>query len=151
MAYMCPECGSMNIIRSYDRGELTCMDCGLVIDEKIIDQGPEWRAFTHEEKEKRVRCAPLRGRRDLFLHYSKVAKLLMAKGFRFDPSKLYRVLLAILRQNKVLFEKVFCGNSMLHLCLAILMHYRLTSAKQIRQTFGHSTEVMVYRWKKYLK
>jgi len=54
----CPECGSTNIIRSYDRGETTCMDCGLVIDERLIDQGPEWRAFTPEEREKRDRVGP---------------------------------------------------------------------------------------------
>ncbi|MEM0240622.1 MAG: transcription initiation factor IIB [Candidatus Nezhaarchaeales archaeon] len=54
----CPDCGSSNIIRSYDRGELTCMNCGLVIDEKLIDQGPEWRAFTPEEREKRDRVGP---------------------------------------------------------------------------------------------
>jgi len=148
---MCPECGSTNLIRSYDRGELTCMDCGLVIDEKIIDQGPEWRAFTPEEKEERVRCAPLRGRRDLFLHYAKAAKLLLQKGFKFDASQMYRVVLTVLGQRKLLFEKIFCGNSMLHLLLAILMHYKLTTAKQVRSTFGHSTEVMVYRWRKYLK
>jgi len=58
VAERCPECGSTNIVRSYDRGELTCMNCGLVIDEKIIDQGPEWRAFTPEEKEKRGRVGP---------------------------------------------------------------------------------------------
>lgn len=54
----CPECGSTDLIRSYERGELTCRNCGLVIDEKIIDQGPEWRAFTPEEKEKRGRVGP---------------------------------------------------------------------------------------------
>ncbi|MEM4576578.1 MAG: transcription initiation factor IIB [Candidatus Nezhaarchaeales archaeon] len=54
----CPECGSSNIVRSYDRGELTCMNCGLVIDERLIDQGPEWRAFTPEEREKRDRVGP---------------------------------------------------------------------------------------------
>ena len=56
----CPECGSTHLIQDYERGELVCEDCGLVIDENFIDQGPEWRAFDSEQKEKRARVgAPL--------------------------------------------------------------------------------------------
>ncbi|RLF39481.1 MAG: transcription initiation factor IIB [Thermoplasmata archaeon] len=56
----CPECGSTNLNLDYARGELVCEDCGLVIDENFIDQGPEWRAFDAEQKEKRARVgAPL--------------------------------------------------------------------------------------------
>lgn len=56
----CPECGSTHIIRDYDRGELMCADCGLVLDSDIIDQGPEWRAFDSEQGEKRTRTgAPM--------------------------------------------------------------------------------------------
>ena len=46
----CPHCGSLNLIRDYDRGETVCGSCGWVIQEKIIDEGPEWRSFTPEEK-----------------------------------------------------------------------------------------------------
>lgn len=56
----CPECGSDKLIRSYERGELTCGRCGYVISEKIVDRGPEWRAFTPEERERKSRVgAPL--------------------------------------------------------------------------------------------
>ncbi|MGA1872583.1 MAG: TFIIB-type zinc ribbon-containing protein, partial [Thermoplasmatota archaeon] len=41
----CPECGSEHIIRDYERGELVCGDCGIVINDLQIDMGPEWRAF----------------------------------------------------------------------------------------------------------
>jgi transcription initiation factor TFIIB len=51
----CPECGSARLTRDYDRAELICDNCGLVIDESFIDQGPEWRAFDSEQREKRVR------------------------------------------------------------------------------------------------
>ena len=37
----CPECGSKHLVRDYERGELTCEDCGLVLDDQFIDQGPE--------------------------------------------------------------------------------------------------------------
>ncbi|MCK4332128.1 MAG: transcription initiation factor IIB [Thermoplasmatales archaeon] len=56
----CPECGSTHISRDYTRAELVCKDCGLVIDEDIIDHGPEWRAFDSEQREKRARTgAPM--------------------------------------------------------------------------------------------
>jgi len=51
----CPECGSANLIRDYDTGETICGSCGLVIQDVTMDEGPEWRAFTQEEKESRSR------------------------------------------------------------------------------------------------
>lgn len=30
--------------------ELYCSDCGLVVKEKIVDAGPEWRSFSSDEK-----------------------------------------------------------------------------------------------------
>lgn len=51
----CPECGSTEIISDSTRGERICTNCGAVIDEHIIDEGPEWRAFTSEERNKRSR------------------------------------------------------------------------------------------------
>ncbi len=56
----CPECGSTHLIWDYERGELVCGDCGAVIEDSFIDQGPEWRAFDAEQDEKRARTgAPL--------------------------------------------------------------------------------------------
>jgi transcription initiation factor TFIIB len=51
----CPECGSDNLVKSSDRGELVCDDCGLVVEEEKIDPGPEWRAFNHEERQEKSR------------------------------------------------------------------------------------------------
>jgi transcription initiation factor TFIIB len=51
----CPECGSTNLVHDYDTGETVCVNCGLVLHEQMIDKGPEWRAFTQEEKESRSR------------------------------------------------------------------------------------------------
>ena len=56
----CPECGSTRLSRDYSRAELVCNDCGFVIDEDLIDHGPEWRAFDSEQREKRARTgAPM--------------------------------------------------------------------------------------------
>ncbi|MCL4348429.1 MAG: transcription initiation factor IIB [Thermoplasmataceae archaeon] len=52
----CPECGSTQLVRDYERGELICNNCGIVIDESFIDQGPEWRAFDSEQNESRARA-----------------------------------------------------------------------------------------------
>ncbi len=51
----CPECGSGDIVQDHERGEVVCSNCGLVIGANVMDQGPEWRAFTREEREGRSR------------------------------------------------------------------------------------------------
>ncbi len=43
-----------------ERGEIVCEGCGLVIEDGIIDRGPDWRAFDKEQMEKRSHAgAPL--------------------------------------------------------------------------------------------
>src|SRR3989442_6077755 len=53
--HVCPECGSVNLIEDFDQGETICQDCGLVLSQNLMRRGPEWRAFTKEEKEDRGR------------------------------------------------------------------------------------------------
>ncbi len=52
---MCPECTSKNRVHDYDTGETICGDCGLVLYEQMLDKGPEWRAYTQQEKTSRSR------------------------------------------------------------------------------------------------
>ncbi|RZN37188.1 MAG: transcription initiation factor IIB [Methanophagales archaeon ANME-1-THS] len=54
----CPECGSKNIITDHKHAELYCADCGVVIAEKLVDLGPEWRAYDEEQASKRIRTGP---------------------------------------------------------------------------------------------
>ncbi len=54
----CPECNSKNLKKDYYKAEIVCGDCGLVVQENLIDQGPEWRAFDNEQKQKRARTGP---------------------------------------------------------------------------------------------
>ena len=54
----CPECNSTNIVRDYDRGDLLCNDCGLVLDDMYIDQGPEWRNFSDGNDKSRTGPVP---------------------------------------------------------------------------------------------
>ena len=46
----CDECSSRNLTRDETRGEVVCDDCGLVLEDKVIDQGAEWR-FSVPSKE----------------------------------------------------------------------------------------------------
>ncbi|NOZ82429.1 MAG: transcription initiation factor IIB [Euryarchaeota archaeon] len=56
----CPECGSSYLSYDDGRAEIVCNSCGLVVDEGLVDEGPEWRAFDHEQSVKRTRTgAPL--------------------------------------------------------------------------------------------
>lgn len=57
---VCTECGSNHIITDTQRGEKVCGDCGLVLQEHKINLGQERRAFTSEERSKRIRTgAPI--------------------------------------------------------------------------------------------
>jgi len=49
---VCPQCGGAKLVRDYDRGELICTGCGFVIQERIVDTGPDWRPFEGETKKR---------------------------------------------------------------------------------------------------
>ena len=45
----CTDCGSRNLEEDFVRGERSCLDCGLVLAENIIDPGKDWTDFDGEE------------------------------------------------------------------------------------------------------
>lgn len=51
----CPECGNPVTITDTEGGEVVCNRCGLVLKERDLDQKPEWRAYTLEERADRSR------------------------------------------------------------------------------------------------
>ncbi len=51
----CPECDSTTLARSSDGSEISCEDCGLILEEETIDRGPEWRAFNAAERDNKSR------------------------------------------------------------------------------------------------
>ncbi|MBR9703640.1 hypothetical protein GOV10_06370 [Candidatus Woesearchaeota archaeon] len=56
----CPECGSMNMQQHPEKGEVVCADCGLVIEDKMIDHDKEWRDVNDDSAAKRRRTgAPM--------------------------------------------------------------------------------------------
>ena len=54
----CSECGSRELVTDMDTGETLCSLCGLVLSDTILDQKPEWRAFTPEERRTKTRTGP---------------------------------------------------------------------------------------------
>lgn len=62
----CPVCGSPlseTLIVDPETGEPKCRVCGYVLEELVFDMGPEWRAFTPEDRMRRSRVgAPLTSR-----------------------------------------------------------------------------------------
>ncbi len=60
MIKKCPECNGINLFWNKEKGEVICKDCGLVIEDKMVDFGQEWREIDAESAEKRRRTgAPM--------------------------------------------------------------------------------------------
>jgi len=55
----CSECGSINLTYDEQRGEIICNDCGLVIEEKMVDTGQELHGQFEKGEKKGRGGAPL--------------------------------------------------------------------------------------------
>ena len=54
----CPECGSTHLSFDTVRGELFCDSCGFVMEEKLLDERPEWSAYDKEDETRLSRVGP---------------------------------------------------------------------------------------------
>ncbi len=45
----CPACGNKRIVTDDNTGEMLCGRCGIVVTDKIIDTGAEWRSFSSDD------------------------------------------------------------------------------------------------------
>lgn len=52
----CPQCGGQELMKDVERGEIICLNCGWVVVDHVMDQGPEWRAFNEEQRLRRARA-----------------------------------------------------------------------------------------------
>lgn len=52
----CPICGQPDVIFDSERAQYVCGSKGVVIEDSVVDQGPEWRNF--EDEGVRVRAGP---------------------------------------------------------------------------------------------
>ncbi len=55
----CPECSNTKLTFNKERGEVSCRSCGLVIEERMIDFGQEWREFDSDKQSSRRTGAPM--------------------------------------------------------------------------------------------
>ena len=51
----CPRCGKNSMLTDGTRAEFYCGSCGLVVKDKIVETGPEWRTFSEDGKGDRSR------------------------------------------------------------------------------------------------
>jgi transcription initiation factor TFIIB len=51
----CSECGSSLLLQDTEKAEIVCGNCGFVLTTQLTDRGPEWRAFTPEERKQKIR------------------------------------------------------------------------------------------------
>ncbi|CAC5424144.1 TFIIB [Mytilus coruscus] len=45
----CPEHPYANLIEDYHAGDMICPECGLVVGDRVVDVGTEWRTFSNEK------------------------------------------------------------------------------------------------------
>jgi transcription initiation factor TFIIB len=55
----CPRCGKRALVEDPGSGETTCSNCGLVLSQNKVDEGPEWRNSSGEMLERSRTGAPL--------------------------------------------------------------------------------------------
>ena len=56
----CPECAGINLFWNKEKGEIICKDCGLVVEEKMVDFDQEWREFDSSQQASQRRAgAPM--------------------------------------------------------------------------------------------
>ncbi len=51
----CPVCGGSNLAYKPEIGEIVCYDCGLIVSERMVDAGRDWRGFDPDEFRSRAR------------------------------------------------------------------------------------------------
>ncbi|MFP4633561.1 MAG: transcription initiation factor IIB [Candidatus Aenigmatarchaeota archaeon] len=53
----CPDCGA-SVLEKPAEGKIICRESGKIIEDGLKDRGPEWRAYSNEEKKEKSRAGP---------------------------------------------------------------------------------------------
>lgn len=51
----CPNCGKRSLTEDADTGELSCHNCGYVVTERGVDQGPDWKNYAEDGRKAEAR------------------------------------------------------------------------------------------------
>jgi transcription initiation factor TFIIB len=46
---VCPSHPDANLVEDYHAGDMICSMCGLVVGDRVIDVGSEWRTFSNDK------------------------------------------------------------------------------------------------------
>ncbi|MBD3202709.1 hypothetical protein GF327_00310 [Candidatus Woesearchaeota archaeon] len=150
----CPECTAKNLLWNEDKGEVLCRKCGLVLDDKLLDFGQEWREFEAEDADKYRRSgAPLtytqedRGLGTTVGRKSDLYKFKKGKQNKFYRLRLWqrRVSTAIEANLRLAISEIKRISSVLNLPKYVEEEIAriYTQAVQRELVRGHSTEAVV--------
>ena len=51
---VCPTHPDAHLVEDYRAGDMICSECGLVVGDRVIDVGSEWRTFSANDKNNKV-------------------------------------------------------------------------------------------------
>ena len=51
---VCPNHPDAHLVEDYRAGDMICSECGLVVGDRVIDVGSEWRSFSANDKNNKV-------------------------------------------------------------------------------------------------
>jgi transcription initiation factor TFIIB len=133
----CPECAG-NLVT--DGGEISCTDCGLIIEDQRLDHGPEWRSFEGDESNSRRTGAALTpARHDRGLS-SEIGYGGDANGNTLSAKK-RRQISRLRRQHTRARWRSKAENNLAHACGEIA---RMTSALELPQSITEEAST-IYR------
>ncbi|MFH1424603.1 MAG: transcription initiation factor IIB [archaeon] len=135
----CPECGSTSLGFDPRRAEKTCNKCGLVVEDRQIDTSQEWRAFDHEQRQKRDRTGS-------FLTYTRHDKGLSTSIGDHGYSDLYK----LAPSKRASFYRMRKWHSQVSTATERNLRYALSELDRISSALGlpkniRETTALVYR------
>lgn len=88
----CREHPDATLIEDYRAGDMICSECGLVVGDRVIDVGSEWRTFSNEKANadpSRVGAAenPLMENNDLSTIIARAEPNSSGEGFKYSSKK----------------------------------------------------------------
>ena len=138
---VCPECGCGHLVRDEEIGEIICQGCGLVIQNTLINRGPEWRAFTFEERQSKRRTGP---RTSLSLYDKGISTSIYTKrdlyGRRLSSSERYKML----RLRRLNIRSKLHKSVERNLFQAMMVLNKLCEKMKIPRRL-HESAAMIYR------
>ena len=57
---VCPNHPDAHLVEDYRAGDMICSECGLVVGDRVIDVGSEWRSFSANDKNNKVQLRFIR-------------------------------------------------------------------------------------------